>query len=289
MEYIMALNIIIKNAPKKLVITPLFNYFTAGENIISLQHKITDMNKQKLLPIADYIKEFVQDDKEINNIISEYNQLGQVSNLEYIAIKLSSFKFDENKIDFVIKNLVKNNKRILIDAEDVKNQDNIEKITDKMIFKYNLEKPIIYKTYQMYRKDSLNKISNDIKKFPNNGLKIVRGAYHNSDKNTGKLFIKKKDTDYAYSEAMKIIFENNYSAFICTHNKENINYMLDNYNLNKNIYHASLYGFINTETEKLIKKGIPTYKYLPYGNINDALPYLTRRVYENPRVLIHLF
>jgi proline dehydrogenase len=286
----MALNILIKYAPKKLIIRPLFNYFTAGEDIVSLHNKINKLEKEKLLPIADYIKEFSTSEQDINDITDEYIKLRRLNNLNYIAIKLSSFKFQENKIDYIIDNLVHSNKKILIDAEDVKNQDLIEKITDKMIYKYNLEKPIIYKTYQMYRNDSLKKISEDIKKFPVNGIKIVRGAYHNSDKNSGKLFIDKKDTDKAFSEAMKIIFENNHSAFICTHNKENIDYMIQNYDSNKfnNIYHASLYGFINNETDKLITKNIPTYKYLPYGKINDALPYLTRRVYENPKVLMHL-
>ena len=41
----------------KSLIRPLYNHFTAGENIISLERKIIQLNKQKLYPIVDFIKE----------------------------------------------------------------------------------------------------------------------------------------------------------------------------------------------------------------------------------------
>jgi hypothetical protein len=55
------------------------------------------------------------------------------------------------------------------------------------------------------------------------------------------------------------------------------------------IYHASLYGFIKDDTQKIIQSEIKTYKYLPYGNFEDALPYLIRRIYENPKILKYCF
>ena len=43
---------------------------------------------------------------------------------------------------------------------------------------YNKEDAIIYKTYQMYRKDSLNLLQNDLNKNRNYfiGCKLVRGV-----------------------------------------------------------------------------------------------------------------
>ena len=58
---------------------------------------------------------------------------------------------------------------------------------------------------------------------------------------------------------------------------------------NYNTYHASLYGFIKEDTKRIIDSGIKTFKYLPYGEIEDAIPYLTRRIYENPKVLYYYF
>jgi len=289
----MALIKVLNFLPKNILVNPLFNYYTAGENIISLNQKIIQLNKENLLPIADYIKEFSKTESDVNENINEYNKLGQLSNLDFIAIKLSSFLFNEQKINNTVENLVKYNKKVLIDAEDVSNQEKINNITNNLIVKYNIQRPIIYKTYQMYRKDSLKNINDDLKSNHYNGFKIVRGAYYNQDKQSGLLYSKKEDTDKAFNEACDVIFNNlgQNKAFICTHNQNNINKLIKTFNKDihqNSIFHASLYGFINNETSKLIGKQIKTYKYLPYGSLNDALPYLSRRLYENPSVIKYL-
>jgi proline dehydrogenase/carbapenem biosynthesis protein (putative proline dehydrogenase) len=144
----------------------------------------------------------------------------------------------------------------------------------------------------MYRKDSYNKLSSDMLLHNNLGIKLVRGAYHNQDKYSGKLYLTKEETDKNYHNGLKSIILNsncNTKAFICTHNINDIKTLID-FNINKNnIYHASLYGFINNETKKIINSGIKTYKYLPYGPLEDSIPYLTRRLYENPKIIFHLF
>ena len=151
----------------------------------------------------------------------------------------------------------------------------------------------------MYRIDTFKKLSDDLSLFDNLGIKLVRGAYHNSDKESSLLFKNKNETDESYKNGLNIIFNSlnnkkNLSAFICTHNNESINQMINNYDKNsdyhrKSINHASLFGFINNETKRIIDSNIKTYKYLPYGNFNDSIPYLIRRVEENPKILKYLF
>jgi hypothetical protein len=80
----------------------------------------------------------------------------------------------------------------MIDAEDEINQDKIEKITDNLLRDYNQFEPLIFKTYQMYRKDSYNKLFSDLLLHENLGIKLVRGAYHNKDKYSGKLYLTKE-------------------------------------------------------------------------------------------------
>jgi len=111
---------------------------------------------------------------------------------------------------------------VLIDAEDVSNQEKINNITNNLIVKYNIQRPIIYKTYQMYRKDSLKNINDDLKSNHYNGFKIVRGAYYNQDKQSGLLYSKKEDTDKAFNEACDVIFNNlgQNKAFISTGGKK---------------------------------------------------------------------
>jgi proline dehydrogenase len=277
---------------KQNIFRPLFSHLTAGETINSLKSKIDQFHQQNIFPIVDYIKEGTNSHQNINNCILNYIKIGDISKIDYIGIKLSSFGFQEDKIDYLVNILINTSqKKIMIDAEDVKNQDKINKITNNLLEKYNKNEINVYKTYQMYRKDSYCMLKNDVNNMNNLGVKLVRGAYYNQDYKSGLLFTDIKYTDNAYNSAMDVLFQsNNTHSFICTHNQYSINKLLHyiKKNNNNNLAHASLYGFINNETKRIIDSGIPTYKYLPYGNFDDSVPYLTRRIYENPKILYHL-
>lgn len=280
---------------------PIFNVYTAGENIQQLNNKIIQLSKNNIYPIADYIKELSDQSTNLDPIINQYISLSKLDNLEYIALKLSSFNFNEKVINKLVSELITNNKKVLIDAENNIHYDKIDKITDNLLRDYNKFDPMVFKTYQMYRKDSYNKLCSDMLLHNNLGVKLVRGAYHNEDKYSGKLYLTKEETDQNYARGLKsvILNQNHIQAFVCTHNINDINTLI-NFNdslKTKNtqetkklttIYHASLYGFINNETKKIIDSGIKTYKYLPYGSLEDSIPYLTRRLYENPKILYHL-
>lgn len=273
---------------KSLLFKPLFNKFTAGENTTSLNNKINYLSKQNILSIVDYVKEFSNNSDDIKNSTNEYISISKLDSTKYIAIKLSTFNFEYSKICPLLTLMINNNKKILIDAEDCENQDKINDLTDTLIYKLNTTDINIFKTYQLYRKDGLNQLKEDIGKFDNKlGIKIVRGAYYNQDFKTGKLFTNKEDTDDNFNKAMDIVFTLPNESFICTHNKNDIDKIIKNVQQKKNISHASLYGFINKDTNRIIENGIKTFKYLPYGNMDDALPYLTRRIYENPKILFY--
>ena len=273
---------------KSLLFKPLFNKFTAGENTTSLNNKINYLSKQNILSIVDYVKEFSNNSDDIKNSTNEYISISKLDSTKYIAIKLSTFNFEYSKICPLLTLMINNNKKILIDAEDCENQDKINDLTDTLIYKLNTTDINIFKTYQLYRKDGLNQLKEDIGKFDNKlGIKIVRGAYYNQDFKTGKLFTNKEDTDDNFNKAMDIVFTLPNESFICTHNKNDIDKIIKNVQQKKNISHASVYGFINKDTNRIIENGIKTFKYLPYGNMDDALPYLTRRIYENPKILFY--
>ena len=298
----MSPNKLINNMIIKQMIKPLYAYYTAGETLINLQEKIVHLNKSQMYPIVDYIKESYKNYDDIIECMNQYKNIGSINNLEFIAIKLSSFDFSYYHINNIVNHLINQNKIILIDAEDVKYQDKINNLSNMLIETHNDKSIKIYKTYQMYRKDSLDVLNNDLDKYPILGVKLVRGAYYSTDKDSGILFSNKEETDLSFDKSVKIMFNKieqnnllfkNYKVFICTHNEKDINTMINNFNKNKdkyknNIYHASLYGFINNETNKIIENNIKTYKYLPYGKIEDSVPYLVRRLYENPKIINYL-
>lgn len=279
----------------------LYNHFTAGETIKTLENKIEHLNKSNLLAIPDLIKEKTENPNEIDKIVQEYKDLAESKKFKFVAVKLSSFDFDYVKINNVIEHMISKNKTVMIDAEEVDVQDKINDMTNCFLLRYNKNKINIYKTYQMYREDSLDRMKKDISTHPFLGIKLVRGAYHSKDYNTLKLYIKKDETDRDYEKAMDIISEqiksnsskNQLNSFICTHNQKNISQIIEKSNnfpmLKDNLFHASLYGFIQNDTQRLIDSKISTYKYLPYGQVNDSIPYLMRRLEENPKIIKYLF
>jgi hypothetical protein len=202
-----------------------------------------------------------------------------------------------DKINEIVQHLILNDKIVLIDAEEVAVQDKINEYTNDFLKKYNKKEANIFKTYQMYRKDSLSMLNKDISSYEFLGVKLVRGAYYESDLKTNKLYSNKIDTDNDFKDAIRILVMNQIDSFICTHNKKDIDFLINFIEEAKQrflidafmIYHASLYGFINEKTNELIKDNIKTYKYLPYGSMEDAIPYLLRRLKENPQIVKYLF
>ncbi len=264
-------------------------------NFKNLNKIINKIKFNKQIPIIDYANENTSNYKKnfdiINNIISTYPN--NTFALKFSSLGLSQTK-DINSLhlsNIIIKNAKQNNSTILIDAEQNDIQNTINVWTDNLILKHNHDRPLIYKTYQMYRKDSFELFCKDLDRFKGIflGIKLVRGAYYNTDKHNGVLFTDKKDTDKIYDKAVKYFHDKNnpkHYLIVASHNEKSIQ-MLDHYK-NNNISVAHLLGFSDNLSNKLVTKNYKVYKYLPFGNYRDTFPYLLRRLYENYPLLIHL-
>ena len=133
-------------------------------------------------------------------VLNEHLKLVSQINWQYkIAIKLSSFGFDEDIVNTLIGHCLRKNIRVIIDAEEGSLNDEYQEISNYLQKQHNRYVPYVIKTYQMYRKDSLKTLEQDIIDSHINdyylGIKLVRGAYHNTEYKDGHLFTKKKDTD----------------------------------------------------------------------------------------------
>lgn len=189
---------------------------------------------------------------------------------------------------------------VLIDAEDSWIQDPIDKLCMEMMEEFNREKPIVYNTLQLYRKDRLDflKMSHRIAQAKGfvYGAKLVRGAYMEKERLRAQekgypspIQETKEDTDRDFNAAVTYCLEHldSISTIIASHNEKSNLLAFDfmvahNIPLNHpHVHFSQLYGMSDNITFNLAKAGCNVSKYLPFGPIRDVIPYLMRRAQEN--------
>jgi len=159
---------------------------------------------------------------------------------------------------------------------------------------------IVYNTIQLYRWDRLDYLKKILKKYSasefNFGFKLVRGAYMEKERLMAKkgkykspICSTKNDTDKNFDNAVELMFDNlkKIDFFVATHN-ENSNYKVMKLmkinglqNSTNKIWFGQLYGMSDNITFNLAKSGYNVAKILPFGPVENLVPYLIRRAQEN--------
>jgi len=264
----------------------LFRY-VAGNNYKHALNIGKKNIKLGVIPIINYITE--NSKHNFNNVLNQYtNLLNYIDNSYMIALKLSSLNFNKFAAYSIADICKQKNIKLIIDAEEDKNIEQYRNIVNIMIRKYNISYSnnfTVIKTYQMYRKDSLLELYDDIKYFNNSNCffssKLVRGAYYNSEYKEGHLFNKKEDTDNNYNLGIIKCNENKtFNNIIASHNIKSIELAKKLNNNNKFII-ANLMGMNENYMKKLNNSNTKRAIYIPYGPYKEMIPYLTRRLYEN--------
>lgn len=255
--------------------------FIAGNKIKHALNICKNIETKHYIPIINYVTEHSSN----NNVYNEYNNIiKNVKNKNYfIALKPSALNFNKDKLFSIANSCKNNNIKLIIDAENNNNIKEYRNIVNELIYKYNDNSSTIIKTYQMYRKDSLLELKDDITFFDEKNkllsCKLVRGAYLNTEYKQGHLYNKKKNTDYNYNKGILEINKiNKEKHLICTHNKESILLAMDLDKHNNKFIITNLLG-MNQQYMDTIKHCKSS--YIPYGPYWDMIPYLTRRLYEN--------
>ena len=261
--------------------------FIAGnsiQHVLPVAKRVLDNTKW---PIINYA---IEHTSLPEGVFHEHMQL--IKHLDYhykIAIKVSSFGFDEDLIDALVEKCVGKNIRVIIDAEDNIHHDQYQDISNYIMQKHNKYIPYVVKTYQMYRKDGLETLERDlidsrIKDY-HLGIKMVRGAYYHAEKKDGHLFTEKHLTDESYNKGILTIGQNNVNTYtiLATHNFDSVRlgYMYNRYAKRRVFEFAHLMGMQEENYQGLVDLGQKINVYIPYGPYRQMLPYLTRRLYEN--------
>ncbi|MFZ9661466.1 MAG: proline dehydrogenase family protein [Chitinophagaceae bacterium] len=192
---------------------------------------------------------------------------------------------------------------VLIDAEETWIQDPIDVLAMKMMDTYNKENPIVYNTLQLYRHDRLHFLHDSIEAAEKRkfilAVKLVRGAYMEKERERAlgngypsPIHIDKDSCDRDFNQALKISLDhiNNISLIVASHNDYSNMYGLQLMqekklpNNHPHIHFSQLYGMSDHITFNLSMQGCNVSKYLPFGPINEVIPYLMRRAQENTSV-----
>ena len=192
---------------------------------------------------------------------------------------------------------------ILIDAEETWIQDPIDRLAIEFMGVYNKEKVVVYNTYQLYRHDRLHflKLSHKLAVEGNFllGAKLVRGAYMEKERERAlamnypsPIHDDKNATDADFDAA----------TLYCIQNKENISLILASHNEHSNlsivtkmqelgmsnndtkVHFSQLFGMSDHISFNMALENYNVSKYLPFGPIQDVIPYLMRRAQENSSV-----
>lgn len=196
---------------------------------------------------------------------------------------------------------------IFIDAEESWIQDAIDRLATEMMERYNLERAIVYNTIQLYRTDRLQFLRDARREAKSNGyilaVKLVRGAYMEKERERAlegdypsPIHPDKESTDRDYNAAVDYCLDHiDDVAFVAgTHNEKSTQYLAQKMHDrglpadHKHINYSQLYGMSDNLSYVLAKNGYNVSKYVPYGPVKDAVPYLIRRAEENSSAAGHV-
>mmetsp|Transcript_26166 Transcript_26166/g.40254 ORF Transcript_26166/g.40254 Transcript_26166/m.40254 type:complete len:580 (+) Transcript_26166:76-1815(+) len=202
--------------------------------------------------------------------------------------------------------------RLLIDAEQVRFQPAIDNLVLDLQQTFNAkgesDKPIIYNTYQCYLKDAMERLTTDVQRADrfdyHFGAKLVRGAYMESERAlamanglVSPIHETIQDTHACYNDAVEFLVEhstktdNQIELMVASHNQESIERAIDvmnKYGIDRQssiVCFAQLYGMTDNLSFNLGRHGYRAYKYVPYGEVHEVMPYLLRRARENSAIV----
>lgn len=272
----------------------VIDYAATQPNIPFMSVKVTGLTRFSLLEKIDELMHRHQGSL-IKKYFSAIEALSTQEREEWHNVRLRLMRVCEKAAE---KNI-----GMLVDAEETWIQDPVDALVTLMMDSFNKERVVIYNTVQLYRHDRLQFLKDciDAAKERNFilGVKLVRGAYMEKERERAEekkypspIQADKTSTDKDFDAGVELCINHIdiVSTVVATHN-ENSN-LLAVQQLQKaghplqhdHVHFSQLYGMSDNITFNLAKAGCNVSKYLPFGPIEDVIPYLMRRAQENTSV-----
>lgn len=310
-----------------MIRSTIYKQFCGGETIEGCAKAIADLGKGNVTTILDYSVEGEESEESFdaccqevlasveyakkNKLISfsvfkptgvgRFDLLAKLDAKEPLTVsEKEEFARLLDRCDQICKACHEAGIPVLIDAEHSWVQETIDDIARIMMEKYNVEKPIVYNTYQMYRHDKLASLKVDLAYAKTQGFhigaKIVRGAYMEIERERAlekgypsPIQPNKEASDIDYNEALLFCLDNidTIGLMAGTHNDQSCLLLaseMDKRNIphnHPNVFFAQLLGMSDNLSFNLGASNYNVAKYMPYGPVKAVMPYLFRRAQEN--------
>ncbi|XP_078682099.1 proline dehydrogenase 1, mitochondrial-like [Branchiostoma floridae x Branchiostoma belcheri] len=197
--------------------------------------------------------------------------------------------------------------RLMVDAEQTYFQPAIARLTVEMMRRFNRTRPVIFNTYQCYLKDAYNNLYADMdlarKEGWHFGCKLVRGAYMEQERKRAEAvgYEDPINPDYEATNRMyhkcldhmltRIDKYGDINVMVASHNEDTVKHTVQRMRelnispADQTVYFGQLLGMCDQVSFPLGQAGYPVFKYVPYGPVEEVLPYLSRRAQENSAIL----
>lgn len=315
---------------ESLIRSTVFDHFCGGVNQEDCMQVVNNLEAAGVYSVLDYSVEGKEEEAQFNSTLEKVIELTNFAEhkdaMPFGVFKPTGFgrfeiwrKITENeelnesetlewdkiveRFDSICAIAHAANISLLIDAEESWMQDAADELCERMMEKYNKERPIVFNTLQCYRWDRLDYLKEIHKRAKEKGyklgFKVVRGAYMEKENDRAEekgyrspICESKIATDTNFDEVVQYVLDhlNEISLFLGTHN-ENSSYLameiMQQKGLLKNdnrVWFGQLYGMSDHISYNLGTAGYNVAKYIPFGPVKDVMPYLIRRAEENTSV-----
>uniref|UniRef100_A0A8C2AFH5 Proline dehydrogenase n=1 Tax=Cyprinus carpio TaxID=7962 RepID=A0A8C2AFH5_CYPCA len=267
-----------------------------------------------------FVPQSMVDMLDWNRLIDERTKISDllvVPNLQTGELEplLSKFTEEEERqmkrmlqrLDVLAKHAVENGVRLMVDAEQTYFQPAISRLTVEMKRIFNKDKAVVFNTYQCYLKEAFDNVSMDVELSRREcwcfGAKLVRGAYMYQERSRAAeigyedpINPDYESTNRMYHRCLDYVLEEiqqnkRANVMVASHNIDTVKHTLRRMNemglppTDKKVYFGQLLGMCDQISFPLAQAGFPVYKYVPYGPVNEVIPYLSRRAQENRGIM----
>ena len=309
----------------------VFSQFVGGTTLLDSQPCIERLAAYNALTILDYGAEAKETELDFNHTMNENIRAidfasRSVKSIPVISTKVTGlmrfglleriqsaetlnkeevieYRNALKRLDAICYHASKKNIAVFIDAEETWIQDSIDHLVWLMMRRYNKQRVVVYNTFQYYRHDRLEFLTESYDRAMQEGFmlgaKLVRGAYMEKERARAQelnypdpINANKEITDDLYNTALRFCIDHIDTMAVCnaSHNAKSAMLQVELMdkkgiaNDHPNTLFSQLYGMSDNLTFNLSKAGYRVAKYLPYGQVKEGIPYLIRRAQENTSV-----